>query len=85
MKGKQMAHRVHRRMDLQSFAPFGSIVARSRTRLRRGLQRAAVQDHGDSRARQSQDAGTPRRISEACKYQDKTGQFFSIYRAGRAA
>jgi hypothetical protein len=37
MKGKQMAQRVQSRMDLGAFAPFGSIVARSRTRFRRGL------------------------------------------------
>jgi hypothetical protein len=45
VKGEQMAQRVHRCMHLRSLAPLGSIIACSRAGLRRGLQRAAVQNH----------------------------------------
>jgi hypothetical protein len=45
MRCQKMAQRIHGRMNLRSLAPFGSVVAGSRTRLRRRLQGAAVQDH----------------------------------------
>jgi hypothetical protein len=38
-------YNVHRRMHFGTLAPLGPIVSSARARLRRGLDRAAVQDH----------------------------------------
>ena len=45
VQSQQMAQRIHSRMYFRSFAPFGSVIACSRSRFRRRLQGTAVQDH----------------------------------------
>jgi len=46
MQRQQMAQRVNHRVGLQALAPIGPVVAGTRSRLRRRLQRAAIDDHG---------------------------------------
>jgi hypothetical protein len=45
VQGKQMAQRIDRRMYLRPLASLGAIVSGPRSRLRRRLQRAAIDDH----------------------------------------
>lgn len=45
LQGQQMAQRIHCRVNLRSLAALSSIVAATRARFRRRLQRAAVENH----------------------------------------
>ena len=45
MQGQQMPQRIDRRMNLRALAPLGPVVAGARSRFRRRLQRAAIENH----------------------------------------
>jgi len=45
MQGQHISQRIHGRVHLRAFAPFGSVIARPRSRLGRRLQGAAVGNH----------------------------------------